>query len=206
MEGIFLHYDTPHTRDLDRIVDQLNQGAIIIFPTDTIYALGCKMSNKEGIDRIVKITGKKEKHAKLSLICSDISTASTFTANLDNAVFKMMKRCLPGHYTFILQSSTHLQRVVRSNRKEIGIRIPDNNILQSILAKLDEPLVSTSLNTGDQIQPYYIEPEQIMEEYQHHVDILVDGGLGDYEESTVIDCTSREFQILREGKGDIDKL
>ena len=206
MERIFLHYENPNKRDVTHVVKALKKGAIMIFPTDTIYALGCLMTNKKGIDRIIKVTGKKEKHAKLSLICADISTASQFTSNLDNNIFKVMKRVLPGPYTFILQSNTHFKRIVKAGRKEIGIRIPNNHILQTILNALDEPLMSTSLNTEDEIQPYYIDPEEIYEEYQHQVDILIDGGLGTHTESTVVDYTDNQVVIVREGKGDIEKL
>ncbi len=206
MERIFLHYDNPNKRDVAHIVNALKKGAIIIFPTDTIYALGCLMTNKKGIDRIIKVTGKKEKYAKLSLICGDISTASQYTANLDNNIFKVMKRLLPGPFTFILQSSTQFKRIVKAGRKELGIRIPNNQILQTILAELDEPLMSTSLKTEDEIQPYYIDPDEIYEEYKYQVDILVDGGLGDHTESTVVDYTNNQLVVVREGKGDVGKL
>lgn len=206
MERIFLHYDNPNKRDVNHIVKKLKKGAIMIFPTDTIYALGCLMTNKKGVDRIIKVTGKKEKHAKLSMICPDISTASQYTANLDNNIFKVMKRVLPGPFTFILQSSTQFKRIVKAGRSELGIRIPNNKILQVILEELDEPLMSTSLKTEDEIQPYYIDPDEIYEEYQHQVDILVDGGPGDHTESTVIDYTDNQIIIVREGKGDTGRL
>ena len=206
MKVVSLHQDNPNKRDLNILIGRLKKGDICIFPTDSIYAMGCLMSNKKGIDRIIKISGKKEKHAKLSLICKDIKMASQYTTHLSGPIFKMLKRTLPGPFTFILTSNSALQRMFKGNKKEIGIRIPDNNILMEILELLDEPLISTSLNTEDEIMPYYIDPLEIEEKYKYDVDFLVDGGLGDYVESTVVDCTGGTFEIVREGKGDIDLL
>ena len=204
LERIELLESNPDLRDIRTIADRVKSGAIIIFPTDSIYALGCAMDNKKGIDRIIKLTGKKEKQTRMSLICDDIRMASLYTSQIPTHVFRVIKKGVPGPYTFILDSSHQLQKMFKTSKKEIGIRIPDNNILRSLISELSAPLMSTSLNTGDEILPYFIDPYEIEAHYRNDVDILVDGGLGAYEETTVIDCRDGDFEVLREGKGSLD--
>ncbi len=198
------HEKNPNKRDLKEVADQINKGAIVVFPTDTIYALGCLMTNKAGIDRIIKILKKKEKHAKMSIICPNISVISQYTTQIDNDVFKTMKRYLPGPYTFILKSNNYVQKFFKNSKEEIGVRIPDNAILEGLQEFLDGPLISTSLNIEDGSIKVFNDPDEIEEAFSHQIDILMDGGLGDLTESTVLDCTDSEITVLREGKGVID--
>lgn len=201
IEKINFHLENPNKRTLSKIAERLKEGAITIFPTDTIYALGCLMNNREGIERIIHITGKKEKQARFSLICRDISMVSDYTQPFSNSIYRIMNRVLPGPFTFIHNSNNLVQRSFKEKRKEIGIRIPDNKLTLSLLEYLDIPLISTSLNSDDTIQPFFVDPEEIGVQYKHDVDILMDGGLGDHTESTVIDCTGDDYVVVREGKG-----
>ncbi|HRO09163.1 MAG TPA: L-threonylcarbamoyladenylate synthase [Saprospiraceae bacterium] len=204
MQRVLFHEKNPNKRDLKEVADQINKGAIVVFPTDTIYALGCLMTNKAGIDRIIKILKKKEKHAKMSIICPNISVISQYTTQIDNDVFKTMKRYLPGPYTFILKSNNYVQKFFKNSKEEIGVRIPDNAILEGLQEFLDGPLISTSLNIEDGSIKVFNDPDEIEEAFSHQIDILMDGGLGDLTESTVLDCTDSEITVLREGKGVID--
>ena len=185
------------------IAEKMNAGAVVIFPTDTVYAMGCIMTNKSSIERIIKITGKKEKQAKLSLICKDIKTVADFTLPYSNHVFKTMKRYLPGPYTFILNANNYVTKYFKNNKKEIGIRIPDNKIVLELMEYLDAPMISTSMNNEDVTQ-YYIDPEKIEDTYNQSVDFLLDGGLGEAVGSTVLDCTSGDIEVMRMGKGEVD--
>lgn len=194
----------PNTRSLFEIAEQLKKGGTIIFPTDTNYALGCIMSNKAGIDKIIKISGKREKQSKLSLICNDLKVVADYTLPYSNHIFKTMKRYLPGPYTFILKANTAVTRFFKNNKREIGIRIPDNLILLKLLEELDTPLISTSLNIKDSFGKHQTNPNEIFDLYQHRVDVLIDGGLGSDNESTVLDCTDNNIVILRQGIGEVD--
>lgn len=204
MDSIFLHPKNPNKREVRLVAERLSKGDIIIFPTDTIYAVGCLMSNKKGIERIIKLTGKKEKESKLSLICKDIKEVSNYTLPLDNDVFKAMKRYLPGPFTFILNADKSVTKLFKINKKEIGIRIPDNEILTEILRLLDQPLISTSLSVADAEEEFYVEPDDIANSFEHSVDIFIDGGTLKNEGSTIIDCTSGNLEVVRQGIGIID--
>lgn len=204
MQRIFFHEKSPNKRDLKEVADRINKGEIIIFPTDTIYAMGCLMTNREGIERICKILDKKEKHTKMSLICPNISVISQYTLPIDNHVFKSMKRYLPGPYTFILKSNNYVQKFFKNNKEEIGVRIPQSEILDGLHEFLEAPLISTSLSSEDGVQKYFTDPDEIETLFQHKADILIDGGVGDNAESTVLDCTGEEIELIREGKGSID--
>lgn len=204
MQRIFFHEKNPNKRDLKEVAERINKGEIVIFPTDTIYALGCLMTNRAGIERICRVLDKKEKQAKMSLICPNISVISQYTAPIDNNVFKAMKRYLPGPYTFILNSNNYVQKFFKNNKEEIGVRIPQNEILLGLHEFLVAPLISTSLNTEEGVQKYFTDPDEIEQIFQHKVDILLDGGVGDNAESTVLDCTGTEIEMVREGKGEVD--
>ncbi len=201
MQRIEFHSENPNRRDLQKIADQINKGDLVIFPTDTVYAMGCIMTKKSSIDRIVKILGKREKQTKMSLICRDLKSVADYTLPYGNHVFKTMKRYLPGPYTFILNADTSVTRYFKNNKRDIGIRIPDNDILLTLLEYLDAPLISTSLNENEKV---YTDPDEIYETYQHKVDILVDGGLGSTEVSTVLDCRENDIEVMRLGKGEVD--
>jgi len=204
MQRVFFHTNSPNKRDLKEIAGRINKGAIIIFPTDTIYAMGCLMTNKASIERVCHILGKKEKQAKMSLICPNISVISQYTLPIDNHVFKSMKRYLPGPYTFILKSNNYVQKFFKNNKEEIGVRIPNSEILDGLHEFLDAPIISTSLNMEDNVVKYYTDPDEIEQIFMHKVDILIDGGVGDNAESTILDCTTNEIDIIRVGKGEVD--
>ena len=203
MQRVIIRPDNPDTRDIKMIAEKMNQGDVVIFPTDTVYAMGCIMTKKSSIERIIKISGKKEKQAKLSLICKDIKTVADFTLPYSNHIFKSMKRYLPGPYTFILNANNFVTKYFKNNKKEIGIRIPDNKIVLELMEYLDAPIISTSLNNAD-VSEYFIDPEKIEDTYEHQVDYLIDGGLGEAVGSTVLDCTSGDIEVIRLGKGEIE--
>ncbi len=203
MQRVILRPNNPDTRDIKRIAEAMNKGSVVIFPTDSVYAIGCVMTNKSSIDRILKITGKREKQSKLSLICKDIKTVADFTLPYSNHVFKSMKRYLPGPYTFILNANNYVTKFFKNNKKEIGIRIPDNKIVLELMEYLDAPIISTSMNNPD-VTEYFIDPEIIESTYEHQVDYLLDGGLGEAQGTTVLDCTSGDIEVVRLGKGEVD--
>ncbi len=203
MQRVVIRPDNPDTRDIKMIAERMNKGDVIIFPTDTVYAMGCIMTKKSSIERIIKISGKKEKQAKLSLICKDIKTVADFTLPYSNHIFKSMKRYLPGPYTFILNANNFVTKYFKNNKKEIGIRIPNNKIVLELMEYLDAPIISTSLNNED-VSEYFIDPEKIEDTYEHQVDYLIDGGLGEAVGSTVLDCTSGDIEVMRLGKGPVD--
>lgn len=203
MQRLILRPHNPDTRDLAMVAEKMKEGAVIIFPTDTVYALGCLMTKKDSIDRIIKISGKKEKQAKLSLICADIKTVADYTLPYSNHIFKSMKRYLPGPYTFILNANNFVTKYFKNNKKEIGIRIPDNKIVLELVKLLDTPIICTSLNSEDGTE-YFIDPNIIEETFEHKVDYLLDGGLGEEVGSTVLNCTDGEIEIIRQGKGEVD--
>ncbi|MBK7523957.1 MAG: threonylcarbamoyl-AMP synthase [Saprospiraceae bacterium] len=204
MERIQFHADNPNKRDLKKLAEEINKGAIFIFPTDTMYALGCLMNQRAGIEKICKILNKKEKQTKMSLICPNISAVSKYTQQIDNQVFKAMKRYLPGPYTFILKSNNYVQKYFKNNREEIGIRIPDNILILELLEILEVPVISTSLNTDGEFQHSFNDPEDIFAVFENKVDILIDTGTIIGGESTVIDCTNEEMEIVRQGIGPIE--
>ncbi len=198
----------PYHMDSKAIFDvaqRINRGAIVVFPTDSVYALGCALSNKEGIGRILKITGKKEKHSKLSLICKSLKDVSQFTMPYSNHVFKTMNRYLPGPYTFVLKASKGVRKYFDNSKSEIGIRIPDNDVLHELFKNLDEPMITTSLNyLASEDQDYYTDPIDIAKDYEHQIDLLLNVGPGNYNPSTVLDCTGDEIEIIRQGAGVVD--
>ncbi len=184
------------------IAKEINAGAIVVIPTDTVYALACKLTNKSGIDKICRMTGKKEKQAKMSVICSDLKQVSDYTMSYSNDVFKTMKRYSPGPYVYILNANKFVQKYFKNNKSEIGIRIPNNDIIQALLEFMDEPLITTSLNKDD-IAGYYTDPDKIEEEYGSELDILINAGPGSTGESTVLDCTGESIEVIREGLGQL---
>lgn len=201
-----IYPENPNPREIQLIVECLKDGGIIIYPTDTIYGIGCDIFKPKSIERIVDIIGNKKKKSALSFICSDLSHLSDFTKPINNHVFKAMKKTLPGPYTFILEANNHVPKILQSKKKTVGIRIPNNNIIIEIVTVLGHPILSTSVKDDDEILEYTTDPELIYEKYRDQVDIVIDGGFGDNVPSTVVDCTSGDLEIMREGKGDIDLL
>lgn len=186
--------------DLQRVVDLLNDGGLIIYPTDTMYAIGCHGLKERAIERICRLKDINPKKNNLSIICYDLSSISEY-AKVDNATFKLMKRNLPGPFTFILNGTTRLPKIFR-NRKEVGIRMPDNPIIREIARLLDAPIMTTTLpHDEDEDIEYVTDPELIDEKWGDTVDLIIDGGIGNMEGSTVVDCTQGEAEIIRQGAG-----
>jgi len=194
-----MHPDNPAERQIRQVVDILQGGGVIIYPTDTVYAIGCDITKPKAVERVAQLKGIKPEKANFSFICYDLSHLSDFTRPLDNTIFKMMKRNLPGPFTFILEANNNVPKILKANRKTIGIRIPDNNIIREIVKELGNPILTTSLKTNDEIIEYNTDPELIYEEYENLVDAVIDGGYGGLVASTVIDCTDNEFKIVRMG-------
>jgi tRNA threonylcarbamoyl adenosine modification protein (Sua5/YciO/YrdC/YwlC family) len=199
---IRLYEENVNPRQLDQVVDCLKSGGVIVYPTDTVYAFGADMYNNKAIDKINRLKRISE-GANYSIICHDLSNLSDYTLQLNNQVFKMMKRALPGPYTFILKANNQVPKLFYSKKKTIGIRVPDNAIARAIVMALGNPMVSSSINDDDEIIEYTTDPDLIYERYRDQIDILVDGGYGDNQPSTVLDCTGDEVEVIREGKGDL---
>jgi tRNA threonylcarbamoyl adenosine modification protein (Sua5/YciO/YrdC/YwlC family) len=203
---IKIYPDNPSERHLRLVTACLKQGGVIIYPTDTIYALGCDINRVKAVEQIAAIKGISLKKANFSIICCDLSELSSYTKPVSTPVYKLMKKALPGPFTFILEANNSVPRLFQSNKKTIGIRIPDNTIIHEIVRMLGNPLVSTSIHSEDEITEYHTDPELIHEMYENRVDIVIDGGYGDNNASTIIDCTGDEPVLIREGKGDISGL
>lgn len=190
-----------------QVAECLRNGGIIIYPTDTVYALGCDITKPKAIDRICRLKGVKLEEANFSFVCSDLSHLSEYARHISNPVFRVMKKALPGPYTFILEASNNVPKLFKSKKHTVGIRVPDNFICQAIVKELGNPLISTSLHdTSDDILEYFSDPEVIHRQYENVVDMVVDGGFGNIYPSTVFDCTGDEIQVVREGLGDLSVL
>ena len=196
-----LHSENPNPRYVKMIIECLENDGVIIFPTDTIYAIGCSVNSSKALDKIARIKGTKKEKANFSFIFHDLSMLSEFTRPINNDVFKMMKRNLPGAFTFIVEANNNVPKLFKNNKKTIGIRIPDQPIITNIVRELGCPIITTSIIDEDEISGFMTDPEEINEAYKDKVDIIIDGGFGNKEESTIVDCTDNEIVILREGKG-----
>ncbi len=196
-----LHPKNPNPRDLKKVVDILHKDGVIIVPTDTIYAMACKLDSKKAIDKMTRISGKKSEKINFSLLCADLSHISEYTAVLDKQLFRLVKNNLPGPFTFILHANKQVTKWFDSNKKTIGIRVPENVIVQTLVKELGIPLVVATIHHDDEIVQYMTDPEEIHEKFENRVDLVIDGGPGGNEPSTIIDCTDTEPVIIREGKG-----
>lgn len=201
-----IYPENPNQRTINQIVKTLENGGIIIYPTDTIYGIGCDIFKPKSIERIAEILGDKKKKDSMTFICSDLSHLSDYTRPIGNNVFKTMKKVLPGPYTFILDANSNVPKLLQSKKKTVGIRIPNNNIILEIVRQLGHPILSTSVKDDDEVVEYTTDPELIHEKYGNLVDIVIDGGFGDNIPSTVISCMDDEISVIREGKGDISIL
>lgn len=204
-ELLKLYSENPHPRTLDKVVDVLKRGGLVIYPTDTVYALGCDVKNTKAMERIARIKGVKLERAQFSFICHNLSHLSDYTAQLDAATFKLIKRYFPGPYTFILPSNKALPHPFKK-RKTVGIRVPDHPIALELVKRLGNPIVSTSIHDEDDIIEYTTDPELIYEKWQKDADVVIDNGFGGNIASTVIDLTQNPPVVVREGKGQIDFL
>jgi len=199
-----LFNENPNPRDIRKIVEVLQDGGIIIYPTDTVYGLGCDITNSKAVEKVARIKGIKVEKNNFSFICSDFSHLSLYTKPISNATFKLLKKNLPGAFTFILEASNNVPKYFKGKKKTVGIRIPDNNIIRDIVAELGNPILSTSVHDEDEILEYPTDPELIYEKYQDVVDIVIDGGPGELVPSTIVDCSGNEMVIVREGKGKLE--
>ena len=191
----------PAQRHIRKVVETLNKGGIVVFPTDTIYGMGCSLVQSRAVDRIAKIKGIKKEKANFSIIVNNLSMLSEFAKPISNNLFRLMRKNLPGPFTFILNANNKVPKLFQSKKKTIGIRVPDNNIIAAIVKELGHPVLTTSIRDEDQVIEYTTDPELIYEKYRADIEIVVDGGYGDNEPSTIVDCTSGEPVILRQGKG-----
>lgn len=196
-----LYNENPNPRDIRDIVDILRQGGVIIYPTDTVYGMGCDITNQKAVEKVARFKGIKVEKSNFSFICSDFSHLSDFTKPIPNHVFKLIRKNLPGPFTFILEANNNVPKYFKGKKKTVGIRIPDNNIIRAIVEELGNPIMSTSIHDEDEIIEYTTDPELIYEKYQDVVDVVIDGGYGELVPSTIVDCSGDEVEIVREGKG-----
>ncbi|HTG67083.1 MAG TPA: L-threonylcarbamoyladenylate synthase [Flavobacterium sp.] len=204
-EFIKIYEDKPSEAAIAKVVKVLRDGGLVIYPTDTVYGLGCDITNSRALERIAKIKGVKLEKAKFSFICHDLSNLSDYVKQIDTATFKILKRALPGPYTFILPGNNNLPKEFKK-KTTVGIRVPDNAITLEIVRQLGNPIVSTSIRDEDDVIEYTTDPELIFEKWQNLVDMVIDGGYGDNIASTIIDLSGHEPELIREGKGDVDIL
>jgi len=202
---IKIYPENPAPKHIKMVIETLEAGGIVIFPTDTVYAIGCSIYQPKALDKIAQLKGIKKEKANFSFLFNDLSMLSEFTKPFDNSTFRLMRKNLPGPFTFILNANNKVPKVFQSKKKTIGIRIPENNILASIIEELGHPLVSTSIHDEDEIIEYTTDPELIAEKYKERVDLIVNGGYGDNHASTVVDCTGYEPEIIRQGKGILEE-
>ena len=202
---IKIYNDKPNEAAIAKVVKILREGGLVIYPTDTVYGLGCDISNTKALEKIAKIKGIKLEKANFSFVCSDLSNLSDYVKQIDTSTFKLLKRALPGPYTFILPGNNNLPKEFKK-KTTVGIRVPDNNIALEIVRQLGNPIVSTSIHDDDEVLEYSTDPELIFEKWQNLVDVVIDGGYGDNEPSTIIDLSGSEPLVVREGKGSIDIL
>ena len=200
---IRIYEENPNPKDIKKVVDTLRNGGLVIYPTDTVYGLGCDITNTSALEKIAQIKGVKLSKANFSFICEDLSNISDYVKQIDTQTFKILKRSLPGPYTFILPGNSNLPNVFKK-RKTVGIRVPNNNICLALVKELGNPIVSTSIRDEDEVIEYTTDPELILEKWDKLVDVVIDGGYGDNIPSTVIDLTDSTPEVIRIGKGSID--
>ncbi|MCD6355160.1 MAG: threonylcarbamoyl-AMP synthase [Prolixibacteraceae bacterium] len=195
--------ENPNSREILKVVDILRSGGLIIYPTDTVYGLGCDITNSKAVEKVARIKGVKIEKNNFSFICSNFSHLSLYTKPIPNSIFKLIKKNLPGPFTFILDANNNVPKYFRGKKKTVGIRIPDNNIIREIVAELGNPILSTSIHDEDDIIEYTTDPELIYEKYQDIAEVVIDGGYGEQIPSTIVDCSKEEIEILRHGKGEL---
>jgi tRNA threonylcarbamoyl adenosine modification protein (Sua5/YciO/YrdC/YwlC family) len=200
-----IYPENPNPREVDKVVEILRNGGIVIYPTDTVYGLGCDINNSRAVEKIARIKGINPKKNHFSFICHDLSHLSDFTKPLDSRTFKILKKNLPGPFTFILPANSNVPKLFKNNKRTVGLRIPNNPIILEIVRQLGNPILSTSVKDEDEILEYTTDPDLIHEKYKDLVDIVIDGGFGDNEASTIVDfANGSEFEIIRQGKGTVE--
>lgn len=198
---IKIYPENPNEKEIEKVVQILGDGGLIIYPTDTVYAIGCDALNVRAVEKICRMKDINPEKSNLSIICYDLSNISEY-ARVDNFTFKLMKKNLPGPFTFILNTTSSLPKIYK-NKKTVGIRVPDNNIIRELVNSLGNPILTTSVKDDDEMLEYSTDPELIYEKYSEQVDIVIDGGYGGIEASTIVDCTDGEPEIIRQGKGEL---
>jgi tRNA threonylcarbamoyl adenosine modification protein (Sua5/YciO/YrdC/YwlC family) len=201
-----LSESNPNIQHIKQAVKHLKEGGLIIFPTDTIYAIGCDLMNYKALERLCRIFNSKPEQTNLSLICSDLKNISDYTTPFDTSVFKMMKQTLPGPYTFILKANSNVTKIFHNKKKTVGIRVPDNNVARLLVQELGNPLVSKSIHSNNEIEDYITDPYEIFGAYEKQIDCMLSDGYGNNMGSTVIDCSEETPYLVREGKGEIQNL
>lgn len=200
---IKIYEDNPNPREIKRVADAMRNGALVIYPTDTVYGLGCDITNKNALEKVARIKSVKLEKANFSFICEDLSNLSDYVSQIDSGTFKLLKRNLPGPYTFILPGNNNLPTVFKK-KKTVGIRVPDHPIAIALVRELGRPIISTSIKDDDEVIEYTTDPSLIWEKWDHLVDIVIDGGYGGNIGSTIIDLTGDEPVLVREGKGSVE--
>lgn len=196
-----IHPENPEERKIDQVVQILKKGGVIIYPTDTVYGIGCDIRQQEAIEKVCKIRGLKPEKAALSMMCKDISQVAEYTAQIDTPYFKILKSHLPGPFTFILNSNHQVPKLFKNKKRTVGIRIPDSKIILALIEALGAPILTTSLKSDDEILEYFTDPSEIYEDFEHLVDLVIDGGPGGNQPSTIIDLTQTEPLLIRQGAG-----
>ncbi len=196
-----INSEKPNYNEIAQVIACLRDGGVVIYPTDTVYGIGCDIHKQRAVERVCKIKGIDAEKANFSFICSDLSHLSDFTKPISTATYKVMKKALPGPFTFILEANNNVPKLFKSKKKTVGIRIPDNNICLEIVKQLGNPIMSTSVHDEDELIEYTTDPERIHEKYKNLVDIVIAGGYGNNQASTIVDCTDGDFSILRQGLG-----
>ena len=199
-----IHPKNPDARKIQQAVNILEKGGIIIYPTDTVYGIGCDIFNQKAVDKICKLRGLNPVKARLSFICKDIGQVAEYAKQIDNETFRLMKKNTPGAFTFVLNSSNEVPKMFKNKKRTIGVRIPDNKIVLELVEQLGRPILTTSLKSDDEILEYFTDPIDIFDDFKNQVNLVIDGGVGGNVASTVVDCTKGEFDVLREGAGEIN--
>lgn len=202
---IKLYEENPNQREIEKVLEVLRSGGIIIYPTDTVYGIGCDITNARAVEKVAQYKNVKIEKSNMSFICSDLSHLSDYTKPISNSIFKLLKRNLPGPFTFILEANSNVPKYFKGKKKTVGIRVPDNNIIREIVRQLGNPILSTSIHDEDEVLEYTTDPELIHEKFENFADLVIDGGFGDNIPSTVIDCTSDVPEITRQGKGELEE-
>lgn len=200
-----LYPQNPDLRRIRQVAEVLRGGGLVIYPTDTVYGLGCDIHNARAVERVARIKGIKPQKADFSFICFDLSHISDY-ARVSNSAFKLMKKALPGPFTFVLEASGRVPKILNTSKKTVGIRVPDNDIPRLLVQELGNPIITTSIHDDDDIVEYSTDPELIFEKFQNLVDVVIDGGYGQNVPSTIVDATTDDFDIIRQGLGDLDEF
>ena len=200
-EFLKIHPDNPEPRKINAVVEVLRKGGVIVYPTDTIYGIGCDLMNRRAVERLCQILEIKPQKLNLSFICNDLSHISEYVKRIDTPVFKILKNVLPGPYTFIFESNSNVPKILNVNKKTVGIRIPDHTIPRELVKLLGNPLITSSIKDDDEIKEYTTDPEEMYEHFKHRVDMVIDGGPGGNIPSTVVDFTSEHPVLIRQGLG-----